>query len=136
MIRIKRGIVKRTQGTDRTSRRQRDASTLFAQSSDLSAALPGVNNNPLSYQLRSHQCPTDKALQSAAVPLSQFFPSFTLLAFCLPHLLTLQPFQGKNHCPQHSQNGLDLKGAPLALLKYKQQFNTNYSMNSNIGLQQ
>lgn len=60
---------------------------LWAEQTDLpAAALPGVNNSPLSYQLRSHRGPADKALQSAAVPLSQFFPAFSLLAFCFPHL--------------------------------------------------
>jgi len=101
------------------------------------AALPGVNNSQLSYQPRSHRCPADKALRSAAVPLSQFFPPFTLLAFCLPHSLILQPFQGKNHHPPYSQNGPDLNAGPLALPKHKQhRFNTDYSTNSNAGPEQ
>lgn len=62
---------------------------LWAEQTDLPAAvLPGVNNS-LPYQLRSHRGPADMALQSAAVPLSQFFPAFTLLPLSL--LLTLQP---------------------------------------------
>lgn len=49
---------------------------LWAEQTDLpEAVLPGVNNSPLSYQLRSHRGPADTALQSAAIPVSQFFSS-------------------------------------------------------------
>lgn len=125
------------QGTDRMLWRGHPH-PLCTEQPDLSAAaLPGVNNPPLSYQLRSRCCPADKAPQSAALPLSQFFPPFTLLAFCLPHLLTLQLFQGKNCHVQYSQNGPNSNEGPLAPLKYKQhRFNTDYSMDSSTRLKQ
>lgn len=74
---------------------------LWAEQRDLPAAVPpGVNNSPLSYQLRSRRAPADTALQSAAVPLSQVFLAFTPLA--LSPSLTLQPVWGENHNIPHS----------------------------------
>lgn len=133
---IKRVIVRRIQGMDRTSWRQRMSTHSFAQNRSI-------------YQ--QYHCPVLKTLWSpnswghTVVPqichyIQLLFPEsvFSTIyppAFCLPHFLTLQPFQGKNLHLQYSQNSHDLNGSPLALLKYKQhRFNTDYSMNPSNGL--